>query len=205
MSFRDIQTQDDVETYKKRLIDNYADRPIIIDHITEQIQQLGLEIPTVVELCTGPGQLAEALCHSLPQVNYIGLDFIQPFLDFTEERLSAEATFVCADLTGSDWPELLENAANNRPIDVIVSMQSLHDVGDAAQISAIYRRCQTLLGPVGCFINADLITQEGDEANARPGRLTVPHHLELLQAAGYLSTTCSLRTAQFAVCIGSNR
>ena len=83
-------------------------------------------------------------------------------------------------------------------------MQSLHDVGDADRIAAIYKRCQTLLAEGGRLLNADFITQEGDEANARPGRLTVPHHLELLQAAGFTSTGCSLRTAQYGVCYGDN-
>lgn len=205
MSFRDIQTQDDVEAYKKRLTDNYPDRPTIIRHLIEQIQQLGLDKPTVVELCTGPGQLAESLCGAIPQINYVGLDFMQPFLDFTAANLSADGTFVCADLTGGEWPNQLREAVMTGHIDAIVSMQSLHDVGDADQIGAIYTQCQKLLGAGGTFINADLITLEGDEANARPGRLTVPHHLALLQAAGYTTTGCSLRTDQFGVCLGRNQ
>ncbi len=205
MSFRDIQTQDDVEVYQKRLTDNYPDRPEIMSHICHQIEQLQIEDPTVVELCIGPGQLAETLCNIIPRINYIGLDFIQPFLDFTAAKLLIDGKFVCANLTGAEWPNLLKNASQTGRIDAIVSMQSLHDVGDADQIASIYAQCQKLLGKEGLFINADLITQEGDEANARPGRLTVPHHLELLQAAGYASTGCSLRTAQFGVCFGRNR
>ncbi len=205
MSFRDIQTQNDVRLYQKRLTDNYLDRPEIMNHIVQQIEQLGTENPTVAELCIGPGQLAESLCNNIPKIDYIGLDFIQPFLDFTAAKLSVDGEFVCADLTGTEWPNLLKGASKTGQIDVIVSMQSLHDVGDADQIASIYTKCQSLLGEEGLFINADLITQEGDEANARPGRLTVPHHLELLQAAGYTTTGCTHRTAQFGVCFGSNK
>ena len=115
MSFRDIQTVDDVEAYKKRLNDNYPDRVPIIQHITEQITALGIENPTVVELCVGPGQLADTLCRDIPGIRYIGLDFMQPFIDYAEKRLPPSATFVCADLTGDAWPAFLRNAAHQRP------------------------------------------------------------------------------------------
>lgn len=204
MSFRDIQTVDDVEAYKKRLNDHYPERSKIISHIIDQIQPLGLDNLTVVELCVGPGQLAEALCRDIPGIHYVGLDFMQPFLDYTERLLPSGATFVCADLTESAWPTLLTEAIHDNRIDLILSMQSLHDVGNADQIGSIYKRSQALLNRGGRLINADFITQEGDEAAARPGRLTVPHHLELLQAAGFTTTGCTLRTAQFGVCFGSN-
>ena len=206
MSFRNIQTKTDVIDYRKRLTDGYPDRPIIISHIIEQIEHLGVAKPAVAELCIGPGQLAEVLFEAIPQINYVGLDFMQPFLDFTAANLPTDnATFVCADLTGHDWPRQLSALSATGRFDVIVSLQSLHDVGGASQIAEIYQQSQTLLSKNGRFINADLITQEGDEAHARPGRLTVPHHLKLLKAAGYADTGCSLRTAQFGVCFGNTR
>lgn len=205
MSFRDVQTATDVIQYQKRLTDGYTDRPQIIQQIIEAIQQLEVARPTVAELCVGPGQLAQEMCAAIPTIRYIGLDFIQPFLDFTADKLAAiqaDAAFVHADLTGQDWDSQLAQAAQPASFDAIVSMQSIHDVGGAERAAVIYQRCHQLLAPNGIFINADLITQVGEEANARPGRLTAPHHLTLLNAAGFAHSDCLFQNDQFALCVG---
>ena len=207
MSFREIQTATDVINYQNRLTSNYPDRPEIIKWIIREIQRIEAENPTVAELCIGSGQLARAMCEAVPKIQYVGLDFMQPFIDFTAGNhviQGVNAAFVCADLTADEWPSLLSNAASSAPFNAIVSMQSLHDVGGSESTSHIYQQCQRLLSPKGFLINADLITQVGDEENARPGRLTVPHHLELLSKAGFTTSSCLFQNDLFGICIGEN-
>ncbi|MFK7805920.1 MAG: trans-aconitate 2-methyltransferase [Anaerolineae bacterium] len=202
MSFRDIQTSKDVENYHNRLIQGYPDRPAVVNHIIDLIQQSDFHNLNLLELCIGPGQLAKALCTSFPNINYIGLDFMQPFLDYTAKNLpiEANATFICADLTLDNWVEQITQKGI-QPFDVIVSMQSLHDVGGQERAEKIYQHSFRLLGENGLFINADLITQVGEEANARPGRLTVPMHQKLLLNSGFKAIDCSF-TNQFGICHG---
>ena len=205
MSFREVQTATDVANYQKRLTDGYPDRPKIIKQMIQAIEQNGAEAPAVAELCIGHGELAQALSKALPKIRYVGLDFIQPFLDFTEHALAIDgidASFVRADLTQNRWPDLLAKAAGSQKFNAIASMQSLHDVGDAESTLNIYRQSHSLLGPTGIFINADLITKVGEEEHARPGRLTVPHHLALFSQAGFAHSSCIFENESFAICIG---
>ena len=200
MSFRDIETADDVAAYELRLQNGYPERPFIIDQIVSQLKTLNIPNPTVAELCVGPGVLAEALCHAFPQICYVGLDFMQPFLNYATKRVPAgiEATFVQADLTGEAWANRLREAGReNGRYHAIVSLQSLHDVGDAQQTRIIYQQTHRLLANGGLFINADLITKEGDEANARPGRLTTQQHLALLSQVGFSNSTCQMERDGF--------
>ena len=43
------------------------------------------------------------------------------------------------------------------PVNAIISMQSLHDLGDGHQSERIYRLAKDLLAPGGLFLNADLL------------------------------------------------
>lgn len=206
MSFRDIETADDVVAYELRLKNGYPERPFIIaqicDHIISQLKTLNLPNPSVAELCVGSGVLAQAICQAFPQIHYVGLDFMRPFLDYVAKRLpeGVDATFVQADLTGESWADLLREAGGeNGRYHAIVSLQSLHDVGDAARTAVLYQASRTLLAHNGLFINADLITADGDEANARPGRLTTQQHLTLLKEAGFSSSICQLQQGEFGV------
>ena len=147
MSFRNIQTKSDVAQYQDRLTQGYPDRSIVIEHIIEQLTNLNIKAPIIAELCVGPGLLATALCQAFPQIHYVGLDFMQPFLDFTSNRLPADVNtaFVHADLTGDKWPNLLAQQAVDGRFHAIVSMQSLHDVGGAEEVERIYHHCRGLL------------------------------------------------------------
>ena len=202
ISFRDVETRSDVERYATKLANGYAERPGVINHLVKQIEQLQLPSARIGELCVGPGELAAALGSALPGINYVGLDYKQPFLDYTAEKLSmvTSASFVRADLTGSDWPDLL---GAHGPFQVIVSLQSLHDVGGAERVSNIYQACRTLLEPGGLFINADLGTPAGQDPTSQPNRLTTEHHLYLLLKAGYTNVACTYQNGAFACCQGS--
>ena len=100
-TFRNTQTKADVAPYLARLNDGYEERSKIVAYIIKQIEQLGLDTPVVAELCVGPGFIAMSLCEAFPKIHYVGLDFMQPFLDFTAEQLPVDAhyDFVLADLT----------------------------------------------------------------------------------------------------------
>ncbi|MEM7535147.1 MAG: class I SAM-dependent methyltransferase [Chloroflexota bacterium] len=204
-TFRNIQTKADVAPYLARLNDGYEERTKIVAHIIKQIEQLGLDAPVVAELCVGPGFIATSLCEAFPTMHYVGLDFMQPFLDFTAEQLPVDTkcAFVLADLTEDAWPTLLAEQVTDGRLNVIVSMQSLHDVGGAERIADIYSHCHDLLADGGLFINADFVASDDENAHSKSTRLRIEQHRELLGAAGFTEVDCSLRVGSFCVCQGT--
>lgn len=205
--FRSYEDPAAVTAYLERLEREWPERAIIADYITAQLAQLADPEPQVLELCCGPGRLAGAILDTLPTVHYTGVDISPPFLAFAREKLAehaARTTLLALDLSRDEWPLPLSQPEHNR-FHAIVSLQSLHDVGDAGVIERIYRQANALLQPGGFFLNADLIVPEGAPLPDNPGRLPIPRHLELLAAAGYADVRCPLTPGGFGVVVGSEQ
>jgi len=225
--FRQYDSPEVIDAYLQRLEAGWPERKEIAAHITEQIvkqvekeEQAAL---TILELCCGPGQLAKTLLQRLPTVQYTGIDLSPSFLTFAEQQLksnSARVTLVEADLNDAEWPNALvpipqehqDNSVNDCItdsgsiyFDAIVSMQSLHDVGDEAVIARIYRQAKEHLLPGGFLLNADLVVPVGEELPKNPGRRSIPRHLELLTEAGYAEPRCTLARGNFGAVLGWNR
>ena len=202
--FRSYEDPAAVTAYLERLAREWPARAEIANYIVEQIDQLATPQPHVLELCCGPGWLAQAILERLPAVQYTGVDISPPFLAFARQRNTQYATrsmFHELDLSTDDWPLHLQQQGHDQ-FHAIVSLQSLHDVGDGGVIERIYRQAQSLLQPGGFFLNADLIVPADAPLPDNPGRLPIPRHLELLAAAGYGDVRCPLAPGGFGVVVG---
>jgi SAM-dependent methyltransferase len=205
--FRQYDTPVAVTAYLARLANSWPERPQIALHIAKQISALGKAAPRVLELCCGPGWLAAQLLPALPTMHYVGVDISPPFLDFAQAELALHADRIAlleVDLSATDWPTALAKQVGADPFDAIISLQSLHDVGDATTIERLYGQCKALLAPGGRLLNADLIVQPGELLPDNPGRLTVERHLELLAARGFTAPVCTLRLGAFG-CVSGYR
>ena len=194
---RDFHSPEDIDEWLQSLDERWPARAEVSRHIIAQIDALPAFAPHVVELAPGGGKLADQLLRALP-ATYTGIDFSEPLLENTRERLAPYGNRVHllhADLNGDDWPTQIAN-----PIHAIFSMQSLHDLGDGRQVERIYELAHELLGPGGLFLNADLLHNPEDP---RPGRLTTERHFELLTAYGYERVVCTLETGGFGCMVGS--
>ena len=89
------------------------------------------------------------------------------------------------------WTDLLPD-----PVHAVISMQSLHDLGDETAVDRIYRLVKSVLTRGGMFLNADLTTPE------KPGRFSVQRHLARLQNHGYTGVACTLQSGSFVCVIG---
>lgn len=200
LSFRNIRSEDDVVDYVDRLNRKWPERRDVIRQIYEQIKALPFLQPHIVELCSGPGQLAEFLLKELPLITYTGLDLSTPLMSFARRRLAPfgnRAVLIQANLNADDWlAQMPEN------IHAIVSMQSLHDLGGEEQVSRIYRLAQSLLAPGGLFLNADLVVSPQQDASPNSGRRSISRHLELLQTQGYRRVSCPLQLGEFGCIVG---
>lgn len=194
-TFRDIKSPADVPGWVAHLNARWPERAEIIRHIGQQVRQIPFPAPHVVELGSGPGQLAEFLLAGLPDIAYTGLDFSEPLLAYAQERVApynGRVRLLRADLNAVGWLAWLP-----APVQAIISMQSLHDVGGEEQINRIYGLGRSYLAPGGLFLNADFIVPPGQYNPERPGRLAIAHHLALLADHGYQGASCTLEVGEF--------
>ena len=203
MSFRDVKNVAAAADYIASLNERWPARAKIMDQILNQVQQLDVAQPRVLELCCGAGILGEHLLGGLSGLLYTGIDQSEPLLDAAKETLapvSKQVTLLHADLNQDAWHQQFH--ADGHHFDAIVSMQSLHDLGGEPEVSRIYQLSKKLLASGGLFLNADLIVEPGAELPNNPGRLTPERHLSLLAAYGYLDAACMTDADGFGVVVG---
>ncbi len=202
MGFKDIKTAADVPAWEDELNGNRPQRRDVVAHILQQVGALSVDPRHVLELCPGPGMLAEVLLMALPQLMYTGIDFSPPILEYARTRLAPfanRAQLMSANLNEDSWLTQLPETPH-----AIVSMQSLHDLGGEVEVNRIYRVCKELLPRGGLFLNADLLTPIGQPMVGNPGRLSIPRHLELLASHGYANVACTLEIGDFGCFVGYN-
>ena len=199
-------TPEAILAYRQRLETQWPERAQIAQHIAELILALGQPQAQVLELCCGFGRLAEFLLAAIPDLHYTGVDVSPPFLDFARQQLAIypQVQLLEVDLNDATWPRLVTSAGQAR-FQAIVSLQSLHDVGDESAVSRVYALAKPLLVPGGFFLNADLIVAEGEVLPNNPGRLPIARHLQLLREHGYGDVACTLATGGFGSVIGWHR
>ena len=195
-----------IMAYLRRLETNWPERATqLIPHLTGLVAGLGQTQPQVLELCCGPGRLAATLLATVPHLHYTAVDLSPPFLDFTRQQLAAygeRVALIEADLSQESWPTLVAAPGNEGRFHAIVSLQSLHDVGDATTIGRVYGLARQLLLPGGFLLNADLTVPAGEEMPDNPGRLSIVRHLDLLREQGYVQVDCTLTAGDFGCVIG---
>lgn len=201
--FRQYDTPEAVVAYLQRLDTQWPERAAIVQHIANAVMALRQPQPQVLELCCGPGRLAEALLAAVPNLHYTGVDLSPPFLNFARQQLTAypHVELLEIDLSDDTWPQLI-TTTQRKSFHAIVSMQSLHDVGDEAAVSRVYGMAHDLLGPGGFFLNADLVIAEDEVLPNNPGRRPLERHLELLRGYGYHNVACTLASGGFGCVIG---
>jgi SAM-dependent methyltransferase len=189
---REFKNTTDITEWAQSLDDRWPERRDIMQHISEQLQRVPFLCPNILELCCGPGMLAEFLLRESSRIFYRGIDASHSLITFCSERLSPfgnRVVLYTADLNEDLWLEFCPD-----PIHAVISMQSLHDLGDESAVERIYRLAHKVLTRGGMLLNADLITPE------KPGRLPADRHLELLKKCKYENIACTLQKDSF-VCI----
>jgi hypothetical protein len=193
MAFRTFADAEEAAVYAASLDERWPDRAAIKAHLSSRLHVA--PHAHVVEFCAGAGALAEQLLTDHPQLTYTGIDITVPLLTLARTRLTGHAgqiTWIEADLNQNGWLDQLAV-----PIHAFMSLQSLHDLGDESAVARIFRLAAQYLVPHGQLIYADLLAVEPPEENTNPGRLRVERHLELLQAAGFATATCTWKIGPF--------
>lgn len=195
MAFRTFESPTQAAEYAASLDTRWPERTDIQAHLSAQLAPLDGQPAQVAELCAGAGALAARLLADYPHLRYTGFDVSAPLLALAQTRLAPYAeriTWVETDLNQDGWPAQLP-----QPLDALVSLQSLHDLGDAEAVARIYRIAARQLAPGGRLVFADLLAPIPPDPSANPGRLSVARHLELLAAAGFARARCTLELGPF--------
>lgn len=197
-----MNTQDNIQQWEARLNREWPQRLQVAQHVAERVAALRLPQPQVLELACGAGFLGAVLLRAVPNLRYLGFDHAAPLLDYVRARLaaldveqhgSAAISLYSFDLTTDAWIAWLHQHAVGG-LDAVVSLQSIHDVGDAAAQATLHRRVRMVLRPGGLFAYADLLL---DPARPHPRRLSAAQHIALLREAGFAQAQCTLQTGDF--------
>lgn len=183
------------EFHDAAFVQNWADRFVptpprlaLFDMILEQIQTLDMPDASVLELGIGPAYMARHILQRADQLRYEGLDFSQVFFEVARKTLgplTGRVQLTCADLLDPGWPARLIRQPR-----AIISTWALHDLGSAAAIADVYRRCFDSLPEGGILVNGDFIKPDGIGMDFEPGRLEIAQHLQLLRGAGFTDPAC---------------
>jgi SAM-dependent methyltransferase len=114
--------------------------------------------PTVVDLGTGTGALAEACLAVRPGARLVGVDADPGMLEVARARLRGRGR---ADLREGDFLE-----AGLPACDAIVACLALHHVRTPAAKRSLYARCHAALRPGGVLVSADRFLGTGQAAEA---------------------------------------
>ena len=145
MAFRTFNSQAEVAEYAQSLNDRWPQRAQIVAHISRQLDQLPAGAPHVLEFCCGAGLLAHQILMDHPSMHYTGIDISAPSIRFAAERLAESAdrtSWLVGDLNRDDWQRQVRHAPQ-----AIVTMQALHDLGDAQAVRALIRLRTTCWRP----------------------------------------------------------
>jgi SAM-dependent methyltransferase len=196
MAFRSFADAAEAVAYVASLDERWPDRGLVKSHLSRQLGPWRSPIPHVVEFCSGSGALAAQILADHPAVHYTGIDASPTLLALARADLApyaARTAWIEADLNTDAWQAHLPERVNT-----FLSLQSLHDVGDAAAIARLLRLAAAHLAPGGQIAYADLLPDPAPDAKPNPGRLPEERHLTLLTRAGFVSAQCTLKVGPFA-------
>ncbi len=138
----------------------------------------------MLELGSGPGFLAEHILDHCPHVvEYTLLDFARPMLALSEARLArhgARTRFVQADFKREGWWDAVAH-----PIDVIVSLQAVHELRHKRHAPRLYGQLRALLSPGAEFIVCDHLPEGAHTPRHRRLYQTEAESRAALHAAGF--------------------
>jgi SAM-dependent methyltransferase len=167
--------------------DARPERQLLFDGFVREIQQRVDRSATVLEIGSGYGALAEAILGSCSPGSYHLFDFSPQMHELSRERLERfkdKTHYHVGNFRESHWAEGLP-----APFDVIVTLQTVHELRHADRIPHLYRQINTLLRVGGLFLVSDIVNTP--ELH-RDHCLTPDQHIELLASLGFDDVSVAL-------------
>ena len=153
----------------------------------------------ILELGSGPGQLArEILVHCDVHV-YVALDFSPAMHEIAAEHLgelASRVTFVTRDFREPAWADDLGT------FDAVVTLQAAHETRHKRHLVPLLERARTAIAPGGVLLYADhYLTPETKLPALAPARADQPLALE---RAGFVDVQLRYEEGNMALWCGTN-
>lgn len=153
----------------------------------------------ILELGSGPGQLAREVLVHCDVHTYVALDFSPAMHEIAAEHLGALAsrvTFVTRDFRDASWPDGLG------VFDAVVTLQAAHETRHKRHLVPLLERARTVVAPGGVLLYADhYLTPETKLPALAPARGDQPLALAL---AGFVDVELRHEEANMALWCGTN-
>lgn len=153
----------------------------------------------VLELGSGPGQLAREILIHCDVQTYAALDFSPAMHEIAAEylgELARRVTFVTRDFREPAWPEGLGT------FDAVVTLQAAHETRHKRHLVPLLERARTVLAPSGVLLYADhYLTDETKLPGLAPARGDQPLALE---RAGFVDVELRYEEGTMALWCGTN-
>lgn len=137
---------------RRREAPRRAVRTSVPHRFAAELKAMGRPFPRVLELGSGPGELADTVLHEVPGLRLVSLDFSDAMRAAASARLDAKVgrlTRVARGALEPDWADGLGR------FDAIITTQRLHDLRPDRDAVALYAQVRQLLLPGGLFLLAD--------------------------------------------------
>jgi SAM-dependent methyltransferase len=153
----------------------------------------------ILELGSGPGQLAREILVHCDVDSYVALDFSPAMHEFAAEHLgelASRVTFVTRDFREPAW------ASDLGAFDAIVTLQAAHETRHKRHLLPLLERARTVLAPGGVLLYADhYLTPETKLPALSPARADQPLALE---RAGFVDVELRYEEGNMALWRGIN-
>lgn len=153
----------------------------------------------ILELGSGPGQLAREILIHCDVHRYVALDFSTAMHEIAAEHLrelASRVTFVTRDFCEPAWPTDLGT------FDAIVTLQAAHETRHKRHLVPLLERARTAVCPGGMLLYADhYLTPETRLPALAPARADQPLALE---RAGFVDVQLRYEEGNMALWCGTN-
>ena len=169
-----------VKRWAERAIRERPERWLFFDAFVREALKIPKKEISVLEFGSGPGFLAEQLLDHCAISKYCLFD-ISPFMrELSRGRLarfSEKTVFLKGDFRKEHWSRNLP-----RNFDLVVSLQSVHELRHARHIPRLYEEVYSLLVSGGLFLVCDHV----NERRSGPAHfMSVAEHISTLEEAGF--------------------
>ena len=134
----------------------------------------------ILEVGSGYGALARAILSTCSVNQYFLFDYSPQMHDLSRETLKAyegQTHYHLGNFREQDWTVGLPD-----DFDVVVTLQTVHELRHASRIPELYRQVLNMLRPGGVFLVSDIVNTA--EVH-RDHCLTPEEHLSLLSSLGF--------------------
>ena len=157
-----------------------------------------LASPSVLELGSGPGFLAQHVLERCPAVRlYTLVDFSEAMLDQSRQRLTTHAArtrFLRADFKTDTWPEEVD-----APVDFVLSLQAVHELRHKRHAVRLYRQIVPLLSPAAEVLICDHLPEGAHTPRHRVLYMNTDENAAAFEQAGLSSVELVWRDHDMAL------